>query len=89
MYEDGGSCGYMVAILANIGVIFVYNRGYLAVYAGVFACDAVKYLILRVTSKKTKQNSIPPFPNTLPHFTPLLYTYIVYALFQTIFNRII
>lgn len=37
MYEYGGSCGYMVAILANIGVIFVYNRGYLAVYAGVFA----------------------------------------------------
>lgn len=53
MYEDGGSCWYMVAIWANIGVIFVYNRGYLAVYAGVFACDAVKYLILRVTSKKT------------------------------------
>ena len=37
MYKYGGSCGYMVAIWANIGVIFVYNRGYLAVYAGVFA----------------------------------------------------
>ena len=37
MYEYGSSCWYMVAILANIGVIFVYNRGYLAVYAGVFA----------------------------------------------------
>lgn len=87
MYEYGSSCGYMVAILANIGVIFVYNRGYLAVYAGIFACDAVKYLILRVTSKKTKQNSIPPFPHTLPHFTPLLYTYIVYALFSAISKR--
>ena len=46
MYEDGGSCKYLAGIWANIGVIIVYNRGYLAVYAGNFACDAVNNLIL-------------------------------------------
>lgn len=84
MYKDGSSCRYLAGIWANIGVLIVYNRGYLAVYAGDFACDAVNNLILRVTSKKTKQNSIPPFPNTLPHFTPLLYTYILHALIPSI-----
>ena len=37
---------YNASIWANIGIIIVYNRGYLAVYAGVFACDAVNNLIL-------------------------------------------
>jgi hypothetical protein len=48
MYEDGGSCGYLAGIWANIKVLIVYNRGYLAVYAGNFACDAVNNLILRL-----------------------------------------
>ncbi len=37
---------YNADIWANIGVLIVYNRGYLAVYADVFACDAVNNLIL-------------------------------------------
>ncbi len=37
---------YNANIWANIGVIIVYNRGYLAEYAGDFACDAVNNLIL-------------------------------------------
>jgi hypothetical protein len=48
MYKDGGSCGYLASIWANIEVLIVYNRGYLAVYAGNFACDAVNNLILRL-----------------------------------------